>query len=35
MDQFVHQDAGMLVVNLMYFKNLEFFDKMVSVRIVG
>ena len=35
MVQFVHKDAGMVVVNLMYLKNLEFFEKMVSVRVVG
>ena len=27
MVQFVHKDAGVVVVNLMYFKNLEFFWK--------
>ena len=35
MVQFVHKDASMVVVNLIYFKNLEFFEKMVSVRVVG
>ena len=35
MVQFVHKDAGVVMVNLMYFKNLEFFEKMVSVRVVG
>ena len=35
MVQFVHKDAGVVVVNLMYYKNLEFFDKMVSMRVVG
>ena len=31
----VHKYASMVVVNLKYFKNLEFFEKMISVRIVG
>ena len=35
MVQFVHKDAGVVMVNLMYFKNLEFFGKMISVRVVG
>ena len=35
MVQFVHKDAGVVVVNLMYFKNLEFFEKMVGMRVVG
>ena len=35
MVQFVHKDAGVVVVNLMYFKNLEFFEKMVSMRVLG
>ena len=35
MVQFVHKDAGVVVVNLMYFKNLEFFEKMVNMRVVG
>ena len=35
MVQFVHKDADVVMVNLMYFKNLEFFEKMVSMRVVG
>ena len=35
MVQFVHKDASMMVVNLMYFKNLELFEKVISVRVVG
>ena len=27
MNQFVHKDAGVVVVNLMYFKNLEFLKR--------